>query len=360
MNDLGLLRFGTTPQLSRNAMARGVGNRLRSLGAPGNRARLRDVSMAGTVMVGFVIGLAQALGRAEAGTDNILYWHDTGNGLAYPAQWMISSSWWVYPPPLGQSLEFIHPIGFPAYLVASSVLLFAALAYVARGWSLPLVGLGFLGIAFPSPPTLILAQPFGWALLGNVQLLMAAAIVAGMRWPAAWAVPLLTKIGPGVGLLWFAVRHEWRNLSIALAATLAISAASFLLSPSDWANWLRFVASNLNSPMDSKVVATIAIPTVPIPFIVRAAMSGGLVIWGARTNRIWTVPVAAGWAIPALYMWSFLPIWLGVIGVRATPAAHSSRAAVIGDQGGNRVVPGLDGPQETRLRDALSAPAEGE
>ena len=252
MNDLGLLRFGTTPQLSRNAMARGVGNRLRSLGAPGNRARLRDVSMAGTVMVGFVIGLAQALGRAEAGTDNILYWHDTGNGLAYPAQWMISSSWWVYPPPLGQSLEFIHPIGVPAYLVASSVLLFAALAYVARGWSLPLVGLGFLGIAFPSPPTLILAQPFGWALLGNVQLLMAAAIVAGMRWPAAWAVPLLTKIGPGVGLLWFAVRHEWRNLSIALAATLAISAASFLLSPSDWANWLRFVASNLNSPMDSK------------------------------------------------------------------------------------------------------------
>ena len=116
MNDLGLLRFGTTPQLSRNAMARGVGNRLRSLGAPGNRARLRDVSMAGTVMVGFVIGLAQALGRAEAGTDNILYWHDTGNGLAYPAQWMISSSWWVYPPPLGQSLEFINPIGFPAYL----------------------------------------------------------------------------------------------------------------------------------------------------------------------------------------------------------------------------------------------------
>ena len=89
-------------------------------------------------------------------------------------------------------------------------------------------------------------------------------------------------------------------------------------------------------------------------------MSGGLVIWGARTNRIWTVPVAAGWAIPALYMWSFLPIWLGVIGVRATPAAHSSRAAAIGDQGGNRVVPGLDGPQETRLRDALSAPAEGE
>jgi len=89
-------------------------------------------------------------------------------------------------------------------------------------------------------------------------------------------------------------------------------------------------------------------------------MSAGLVIWGARTNRIWTVPVAAGWAIPALYMWSFLPIWLGVIGVRATPAARSSGQPVIDSQGGPPPGPGLDGPRRTRLRDALSAPAEGE
>ena len=51
----------------------------------------------------------------------------------------------------------------------------------------------------------------------------AAVIVAGFRWPALWAIPLLTKVTPGgIGLLWFAARGEWRHLGIALASTLAI------------------------------------------------------------------------------------------------------------------------------------------
>ena len=48
---------------------------------------------------------------------------------------------------------------------------------------------------------------------GNVSLLLAVAIVVGFRWPAAWALVLLTKITPGIGLLWFAVRREWRSLA---------------------------------------------------------------------------------------------------------------------------------------------------
>ena len=61
---------------------------------------------------------------------------------------------------------------------------------------------------------------------GNVSLLLAVAIVVGFRWPAAWALVLLTKITPGIGLLWFAVRREWRHLAIALGATAAIVAVS--------------------------------------------------------------------------------------------------------------------------------------
>ena len=62
---------------------------------------------------------------------------------------------------------------------------------------------------------------------GNVSLLLAAAIVLGFRWPAAWSIVLLTKITPGIGLLWFAVRREWRSLAIALGATAVIAAVSF-------------------------------------------------------------------------------------------------------------------------------------
>ena len=39
---------------------------------------------------------------------------------------------------------------------------------------------------------------------GNVHLLIAAAIVLGFRWPATWAFVILTKVTPGVGLIWFA------------------------------------------------------------------------------------------------------------------------------------------------------------
>ena len=51
---------------------------------------------------------------------------------------------------------------------------------------------------------------------GNVQILLALAIVMGFRWPASWSFVLLTKVTPGIGLLWFALRRQWRHVAIAL------------------------------------------------------------------------------------------------------------------------------------------------
>ncbi|MEZ4596262.1 MAG: hypothetical protein R3C32_05075 [Chloroflexota bacterium] len=47
--------------------------------------------------------------------------------------------------------------------------------------------------------------------IGNIHLLLALAVVLGFRWPAAWSFVLLTKVTPGIGLLWFVVRREWRS-----------------------------------------------------------------------------------------------------------------------------------------------------
>ncbi len=47
-----------------------------------------------------------------------------------------------------------------------------------------------------------------------------------------------------------------------------------------------------------------------IPFGVRLATAIPLLVWGARTNRPWTVPVACGWSLPALYGLGFLPFWV--------------------------------------------------
>jgi hypothetical protein len=128
---------------------------------------------------------------------------------------------------------------------------------------------------------------------GNVSLLLAVAIVVGFRWPAAWSLVLLTKITPGIGLLWFAVRREWRQLAIALGATAAIAAISFVMLPQQWRDWVDVVIANAGKG------GTWA--SVPVPLWIRLPIAVAVVVWGARTDRAWTVPLAAMLALPALW-----------------------------------------------------------
>jgi hypothetical protein len=128
---------------------------------------------------------------------------------------------------------------------------------------------------------------------GNVSLLLAVAIVVGFRWPAAWSLVLLTKITPGTGLLWFAVRREWRSLFIAIGATALIAAVSAVFMPAAWRQWLDVIVANAGKG------GTWA--AVPVPLWVRLPLAVALVVWGARTDRRWTVPVASMLALPALW-----------------------------------------------------------
>lgn len=133
---------------------------------------------------------------------------------------------------------------------------------------------------------------------GNVHLLMAAAIALGFRYPAAWAFILLTKVTPGVGLVWFAVRREWRSLGLALGATSAIAAVSFVLDPPLWAEWLRLLSSTRDG-------GTVAQFQLAVPLLLRLPAAVVLVAWGARTDRRWTVPLAATIALPILWVSGF-------------------------------------------------------
>jgi hypothetical protein len=142
---------------------------------------------------------------------------------------------------------------------------------------------------------------------GNISLLLAVAMVVGFRWPAAWAFVLLTKVTPGIGLLWFAVRGEWRSLGIALGATVLVVAASALIMPGAWVEWLELLVRLAGR--DGTWAA------VPIPFLVRLPIAIAVVIWGARTDRRWTVPVAGMIALPALWYGS-LTMLLAVVALR--------------------------------------------
>ncbi len=129
---------------------------------------------------------------------------------------------------------------------------------------------------------------------GNIHVLLATAIVFGFRYPATWAFVLLTKVTPGVGVLWFLVRREWRNLAVVAVATLAVSAASFLLAPGLWVEWAQSLVRNASIPASDYTGAIFG------PLWLRGLVAAAIVTWGGLTNRRWTVPVAATLAIPLL------------------------------------------------------------
>jgi hypothetical protein len=133
---------------------------------------------------------------------------------------------------------------------------------------------------------------------GNIHLWIAAAIALGFRYPWTWSFVLLTKVTPGVGLLWFAIRREWRPLAMAVGVTAAIVAVSFVYEPNIWRQWIDFIASTPEG-------GSVAQFQIPIPLWIRLPAAVVVVAWGALTNRRWTVPVAATIALPVLWVSGF-------------------------------------------------------
>ena len=132
---------------------------------------------------------------------------------------------------------------------------------------------------------------------GNIHLLLAAAVVLGFRHPWTWSFVLLTKFTSAVGLLWFVVRGEWRALGIALGTTAALAVAAFILAPGLWADWITYISAAPQLVSDSSAI--------PIPLWLRLAVAAAIVVWGARTERRWTVVVAATLALPVLWIAGF-------------------------------------------------------
>jgi hypothetical protein len=193
-----------------------------------------------------------------------------------------------YSPAFAQLVWPLDRLPWPAFVAAWTAILIGAV-YLLTGPDLLLLGLAVGAMEIAG---------------GNISLLLTLAIVAGFRRPWAWSFVLLTKIIPGVGLLWFVLRREWRHLAIALGATAAVVAVSFLLVPRAWSDWVALLLANTGKG------GTWA--AVPVPLWIRGPIGLALLVWGAPRNQRWVVPVAAMLALPALWYGS-LSMLLGVI-----------------------------------------------
>ncbi len=179
----------------------------------------------------------------------------------------------LYSPAAAQAMVPLHLLSFEAFVALVRGVELVAL-YALTGPFLPLV-------VFWSP----VASELNAA---NINLLIVAVGVWGLRWPALWSFVLLTKVTPGIGLLWFAARREWRQLAIAIGVTGAISLGSLALAPGLWLDWVAFM--------------TTIQPSDGVPLWVRMLGAALLVVWGGRTDRRWTVVLAVVIATPRLYL----------------------------------------------------------
>jgi len=232
----------------------------------------------GAILACLVLAIAHALGMLDTGVDAHAYWAADPfdpYGFTEPGK----QDAYFYGPPFAQLLGPLHLLPWPWFIALWTLVLTAALVWQAGLWT------GF---------ALLLVPVFMDLTVGNIHLLLGVAIVAGFRWPWLWALPLLTKVAPGVGLVWFLLRREWRNLAIALGATAAISVASFVIAPTAWFDWLRVLGSAATAP-DPAVF-------IDIPFWPRGIAAVVLVSWGALTDRRWTVPIASMLALPILWI----------------------------------------------------------
>ena len=195
----------------------------------------------------------------------------TGPQLGHPGAYL-------YPPPFIQALAPFRLLPWEVFHAAWAALGFAALVFLVGP-----VG-GALAITF-------LSFVHRDLLVGNIHLMLGAAIVIGLRHPAAWAFPILTKLTAGVGVLWFASRGEWRRLAIAGVVSAGIAAASVLTTPELWAAWLDRMRGDSGTAGGPYVILLVA----------RVAVAGILVLYAGSRGRAWLIPIATVIALPILW-----------------------------------------------------------
>lgn len=164
-------------------------------------------------------------------------------------------------------------------------------------------------VLIPTP----LSPAFTDIWFGNITFLLAVVAARGIQTPAWWALGILTKVTPGVCLLWFLARREWHELAVAIGATAAIALASFVLAPEAWFSWVRLLGASLEAGSAAQV------PSLAI----RIGVAGVLVVIGALRSEPRVIPPALIIALPVVWYASFslLLVWVYQLRQRARATA---------------------------------------
>ena len=234
------------------------------------------------------------------------YWA-THDAISYAGSNPFLIGAYLYAPAFAQLINPLTAFPWPVFAATWTLLMVAVYVWLVGRWAFPV--LFSLAVALE-------------LYLGQIDIFIAAAIVVGFRYPAAWAFPLLTKVAPGVGLVWFLVRKEWRNLAIAIAATVGIAALSAIFAPEAWRGWFDLLRRSVTDRQ------TIEGDYLAIPIWLRLPIGVAIIAWGARTNRRWTVPVGVLLSMPILWV-NVFTILIAIIPLRRELGWTPARAWLV-------------------------------
>jgi hypothetical protein len=245
------------------------------------RARFLSLLFTGLGIVFAAYYWFQLTSTTGAPVDVHAYWVADPGNLYPPADSPLHQDAYLYSPAFELVVGWGRHLSFEAFAAIWRAALLVALLWLAG----------------PFAVVVLFTVPVASEInAGNIQLLAAAAIVLAFRpgrwWPATWAFILLTKVTPGVGLLWFAARRQWRALAVALGVTAAIAGVTFAVWPDRWLDWIRLLASG-GTPEP--------LPPYYLPFWPRFAGAAAIALIGAWRGWRWPVVVGATLALPAFY-----------------------------------------------------------
>ena len=216
------------------------------------------------------------------GADSHAYWL-AWHGPMYTTGPMTPDAF-LYSPAFAQAMWPAAQLPWPVFAVLFSVSLGVALAWLLRPlgwrWAVPLWLAGLPEITS-----------------GNIFILLALTAVNFGK-PLVWVFAALTKVSVCVGPMWFLVRRDWRRFAQSLIGITAVVAISALMSPELWGEWIRLLAVHVAE--SSRSLGSSAVP----PAAVRVPIGLALLIWGARNDKAWTIPVSMLLCSPVLWLGS--------------------------------------------------------
>jgi len=199
-----------------------------------------------------------------------------------------------YAPPVIWLAAPFKLLTFDVGYVVWTVLMAGLLVWMTRSWALA-------WCAFP---------PVASELYhGNIDLLLAAALVVGFRVSSAWVLLPITKVTTGINLLWPVLRRDGRAIATVALLGAAIIGASLLIQGIDiWRAWIEHLIVRMGRPEAGGALIDFSL-WLRLPIAIAVMVSASI------TARRWLVPIAVVLAMPLLWFHSLAalvaiqPLW---------------------------------------------------